>query len=415
MINTYYYTEGNIQKKAYEVQVSFNDPSGKRIQRKTKFLDPESQKRILTESAAKKFEAEFRFQMIQEAKSKLEDLTFSEFHQMFLAERKQSLKLSTMSQYDGDLLKWLPSDFLTKRIRGIRPEDLSEIIFEWLPKVCPKVSAHKQKKVLKTLKTIFRDAAEKGYINRVPVTGGLKIKVPATQEKVLNMEEVAILLEHSRKTNNPFYYPWALAVHTGMRAGELYALRWNDIDLVNKVITVSRQWTNKDGYHETKTNIIRVLPISTHLLSVLLELKELGPYSEVLKGLNGSEVRVDDLVLPRLKEWKYGQASTHTREVCRQLGIQEVKFKDLRATFITSLLIRGQSVANVMALAGHLKLDTTQRYVRLAAVQLRGATDMLDYKIRSDRDLQEPLYLSDFRKVNSSKATSALPRQAEYQ
>ena len=46
----------------------------------------------------------------------------------------------------------------------------------------------------------------------------------------------------------------------------------------------------------------------------------------------------DNLLLPRVREWKQGDQSRFLRDFCRGIGIPEVKFHDLRATFITNML-----------------------------------------------------------------------------
>ena len=61
---------------------------------------------------------------------------------------------------------------------------------------------------------------------------------------------------------------WMMAVFTGMRSGELYALRWQDIDFESRLISVNKQWTNKDGIALTKTRLSRVTPISSDSFSL---------------------------------------------------------------------------------------------------------------------------------------------------
>ena len=67
------------------------------------------------------------------------------------------------------------------------------------------------------------------------------------------------------------------------------------------------------------------------------------------------------------------------REFCLGLGITPVRFHDLRATFITHMFACGASIAEVQAIVGHSDLKTTQVYLRLAGVNVRGATDKLSF------------------------------------
>ena len=126
----------------------------------------------------------------------------------------------------------------------------------------------------------------------------------------------------------------------------MYALRWTDIDLDGKMISVSRQWTNKNGFGPTKTQKSRMVPIAEELSKYLKELK--------LKRVAESE-----FVLPHLTEWTNGEQAKITAEFCVSIGVTPVKFHDLRATVITNLLARGESLARVMSVVGHTQLKTT--------------------------------------------------------
>jgi integrase len=121
-----------------------------------------------------------------------------------------------------------------------------------------------------------------------------------------------------------------MALKTGMRSGELMALQWTDIDFEGRTIQVSKQWSNKTGFGSTKTQRVRVVPISEDLLMFLKELK--------LK--RGSE---SGFVLPHLPEWENGDQAHVLRQFCAAIGITPVKFHDLRATFITNRLGRCKS------------------------------------------------------------------------
>ena len=61
-----------------------------------------------------------------------------------------------------------------------------------------------------------------------------------------------------------------------------------------------------------------------------------------------------------------------------------IKFHDLRATFITQMLIRGVAIAKVMKIVGHANIKTTMRYLRLVAQDTQGATESLGITLPKD-------------------------------
>jgi integrase len=153
-----------------------------------------------------------------------------------------------------------------------------------------------------------------------------------------------------------------------MRSGELYSLRWTDIDLVTGKINISKAWTRYNGEGPTKTAKNRIYPISSECRKFLEELK--------LKSEPSSEY-----VLPRLWEWDQGEQAKILKNFCEEIGITPVKFHDLRATFITQMLNNGVPLSKVMAIVGHSSLKTTQGYLRLSGKDVEGATEDLKIEV----------------------------------
>lgn len=81
--------------------------------------------------------------------------------------------------------------------------------------------------------------------------------------------------------------------------------------------------------------------------------------------------------LEQHEDWLYGDAAKALKDFCREVGITAVKFHDLRATFITQVLLKGVPLAKVMKIVGHSTIKTTMRYLRLIAEDTQGATEEL--------------------------------------
>ncbi len=341
-------------KKFYEVYVNGFDSRGIRFQRKRKGI----------ESLPKAEKVEFEL-MRELAKAKEARVPFrwSEWFEQCLKRMKTQLRPSTVANYDWKVKKWIHPHWKDLEIHQITRADVYETIYEKCSEI---VTPHSRKTLLKMVKRIFQMAIEEGILDRNPCSG-ITMKVPEVEQKVLTNSEVGIFLLQAKITAHRLYPMWAMALLTGMRSGELFALRWTDIDLDARIISVSRQWTSKNGFGPTKTQRSRVVPISDDLLHFLMELK-------MQRG-------TEESVLPRFTEWQNGEQAKMTREFCSAVGITPVKFHDLRATFITNLLARGESLARVMSIVGHTQLKTTNGYLRKAGVDVKGGTDKLGYTL----------------------------------
>ena len=303
-----------------------------------------------------------------------------------LRKMRFSLKHSTIIGYEVTLRKWVPKDWSQKELGDFKKADIHCLIFEAMRSATP----HQKGKVYKMLKRIFQLAVEEGFIGKNP-TSGIQVRIPAPKHKVLTSNEANTLLEEAQNCNHRFYTHWAIALFTGMRNGEIYALRTTDVDLEAGIIHVSKQFTSRDGLHETKTSLSRVVPIANELKPLLKWFMSKGGHRERLwKWKNEIKTEKEyfvweNLLLPRVREWRQGDQSRFLRDFCKGINIPEVKFHDLRATFITNMLSKGVALNVVMSIVGHRRIATTDIYNRLAGVGVKGSTNKLSYGLHFQR------------------------------
>lgn len=189
--------------------------------------------------------------------------------------------------------------------------------------------------------------------------------------EILNLEQIKTLLKCAKTLEHPWYPVWAMALFTGMRSGELFALQWEQVDFDNQLIFVHRNWTNRVGFGPTKGRYWRTVPIeSTQVLGMLKELK--------LKNRHG------DRVLPPFKSWEEGRQAGILREFCIGAGLPSIRFHTLRACFATQLIRDSVAPAVVMKICGWRDLKTMQRYIRLAGIEVKGATQGLKLLLDSE-------------------------------
>ena len=237
-------------------------------------------------------------------------------------------------------------------------------------------SASLLRSIKSSINVVFKWAIEEKYVLGVHSSPTEGLAVGTKMEKVpqiLTKEELRILLKNAKSDNNPWYPIWAFAICTGMRSGELMALQWKDIDLEKGVISVSKSYNNTRRITKsTKAGYWRNVPISDDLKKVILELRK-------------ESTTPEDLVLERHYAWKHGQAGKVLRQYLKDLGIESnVVFHSLRACFATHMLASGADQATVMKIGGWREIKTFQIYVRLAGVEVRGATNILDVMPQSD-------------------------------
>ena len=142
----------------------------------------------------------------------------------------------------------------------------------------------------------------------------------------------------------------ALAAFTGMRRGELLALRWLDVDLPNRRLYL----------RETKNGSLRVLVLNELAVQVLASLPQEGPSDAVLTGVDPQRLTV------------------YTRRLFAKLGIHDASFHSLRHTAASWLVMKGVDLYAVGKLLGHKTPRMTQRYAHLSPQYMAEAVGKLD-------------------------------------
>lgn len=343
------YTEIKNGKTTYMV-VATARIHGKQVNKK---------KRSITSiAAAKRVEMDFKVHL---ARLKEQPLmcTWAVWSEKCLKRMRLQFKQSTVVNYQSSFNKWVNPVLGELFLDEIKPSDIHSLVFDKIEGV----SLEARHGVLKRLKRVFSMAVEDGIISKNPATE-IKVKVPESPQAVLNRTEINTLLYEAKSRKHRYYNHWALALLTGLRKGELIALTWSDIDFENRVIAVTKSWSKLDGIGPTKSTKNRYVPISSELERFL---KELRSQSHLNEGQ----------VLEQHKDWLYGDAAKVLKDFCKKIGITLIKFHDLRATFITQMLLKGVAVAKVMKIVGHSSIKTTMRYLRLIAEDTQGATEEL--------------------------------------
>jgi integrase len=197
------------------------------------------------------------------------------------------------------------------------------------------------------------------WLDDSPMRKVSKPKEPRGRVRFLSDEERDALLSACMSSRSPDLYPAViLALSTGARLMELMTLRWPQVDLHRRVITLT----------ETKNGDIRALTLSGKAMEIVVERSKVR--------------RIDtDLLFPSKKNPQkppdlHGAFST----ALKAAGITDFRWHDLRHTTASWLAMNGASMAEIAEVLGHKTLQMVKRYAHLSTEHTMRVVESMNEK-----------------------------------
>jgi integrase len=227
-----------------------------------------------------------------------------------------------------------------------------------------KAASGLSKKTINNCLTVLRNmldtAAEWRIIATTPRVKWLK--VPRQRFRFLDFDEADRLVA-AAEADSLGHAMIVVAINTGLRLGELLALRWDAVDLRAGRVHV-REAAARGVVGTPKSGRAREVPLNDTAIAAL----------RAHKHLRGPTVFCTDGGRMLTKN----EAKAPLRRAQRRAGIVALGWHDLRHTFASHLVMRGVSIKAVQELLGHATIEMTMRYAHLAPTVTRDAVRTLD-------------------------------------
>jgi len=207
--------------------------------------------------------------------------------------------------------------------------------------------------IFRLLNAGMKWALEEGIIQKNPCHKLRPSSAPPREQRILTLAEQKKMRNHAGKNITPIL----LSLYTGMRLGEICALKWEDINWKERSLTVSRtaqRLKSANGKQKTELMIgsakshhsCRILPIPDFIIEQLKRNYEIKKESAYVFGFQN---RAAD---PRTIQRQFAQ-------ITKALKMRGLHFHSLRHTFATRMIEIGVDIKTISTLLGHASAKTT--------------------------------------------------------
>lgn len=293
-----------------------------------------------------------------------ENLNVAEAVDEFLDEKQGTVRENTHDTYEQQLEAWETETPPGLMLKDVMEEHLRVYVFQ------SGTSRATKRKRYRHLRLFFNWAEEQGHINESPLSAIDKPKKQKKKPEYLTPSQVDTLLntidEHADNTEDAVGrspdVQWIkdaihLAVCTGLRRGELFNLRWSDVDLESRMLFVRNREGDDDGEEFTsKSGHEKAVPIRGDAEEVLSRLVEEGKKSRttyVVTDRNDEPVKPNRLT----QRFKFfvRKADLDSKE--------RLSVHSLRHTTATWLAMEGVPQRVIQEILGHSSGSVTEKYM----------------------------------------------------
>lgn len=214
------------------------------------------------------------------------------------------------------------------------------------------------------LHTALGQAVKQGLLMSNPVNAVTLPRPTRTEMHTMNETDIHIVLEYAKDEKYNLYYAlFYLLIFTGLRRSEALALRWQDIDLNLKKLSVSRSLHHTKGggiiFRQPKTEKSRrLISLSPSTVNVLQEHRQVQLKQRQSLNLT---IEVDSLVFCNWdnKPLLPNTVSHVWEKLSKRAGLKNIRLHDCRHTTASIYLKAGVHIKVVQEMLGHSSITTT--------------------------------------------------------
>ncbi|EPH74709.1 MULTISPECIES: tyrosine-type recombinase/integrase [Enterococcus] len=295
------------------------------------------------------------------------DLTLKDIYEIYEEKYTQNLKPSYKQTQERIFKNYIEPYFKNTQIKLIKKQqiyDFQQFLLTSKPKRKETLSNKTINMIIIHLQKLFNVAMKEGLSYENPCNQIDKLKVQKKEIDFWTLDEFTTFISHIDK-NKPFlkvFYQFAF--FTGMRAGEMIALTWSDIDFYNQTVRINKSAKLINGNYVTTTpkteSSNRYITINTKITSMLKKWQEIQPK---LLIDNFQNIDSDKLLVFQYNE-KHPSSDYYSKQIKKiiaknDLNLKPIRLHDFRHSHVALLIHNNEKNTTIKERLGHSSITTT--------------------------------------------------------
>ena len=319
------------------------------------------------------------------------NMTVGQWLDTWLKEYKVNVRPETKASYEMHIRVHLKPDLGKIRLNKLTTHQIQLLYNKLINErgLSPKTV----KNVHGALHAALEQAKINGYLRINPSEGVVLPRIEKEEIKAMDTEDVSAFLKAIK--GDPYELPLFVDLFTGLRQGELLGLTWDCVDFEKGTILVNKQHNRAKGEKEfhfspLKNSRPRCLTPASAVMDALREQKK--RQQEWAEAAGSAWDNRENLVFTT-ELGRYINNKTlwmNFKRIAKELGMEELRFHDLRHTFSVNSLQAGDDIKTVQENLGHATAAfTLSTYAHATPGMKRESANRMDAFIRPVRESSE--------------------------
>jgi len=285
--------------------------------------------------------------------------TVEDLYNKWLRDHAENHKAASSVVRDKQIYRDYIKDYIwDKKAHLVTPEQIESIKQVLIDE--DRLSDKSINNVLQLIKAIFNFGIKRRYLKFNPMSS---VSMLSVDEQTFDFWSIDETIKFLKTASNKYskdrmqYVLYLVCLKTGMRIGEVVSLKWDCVDLDNKIITVKRSFdtAGQNIQETTKGKKIRYVGICDELLPELQALRNKKSRSDfVLPNENGNFIDYNNF-----------RERVFEKDI-KAAEVKRIRIHDMRHTYASTFVMQGGHLYDLQQTLGHADSKTTMKYAHLS-------------------------------------------------